>query len=88
MGGQAAVAVLAGDLADRTTVGTAVALWQLPTILLASWILTASLVARAGWRRAPEIALAATPAPVEPPPAADVPATADTIASTCRVSSG
>lgn len=49
MGGQAAVAILAGDLADRTSVGQAVALWQTPTIVLGSWILLATLAV--AWHR-------------------------------------
>ena len=68
MGGQAGVAVLAGHLADRTTVGTSVALWQVPTILLASWIVMASVVV-AGWHRRHRGASAATPVPAAPPPA-------------------
>lgn len=47
MGGQATVAVLAGSLADWTRVGTSIAVWQLPTVLLAVWILAASMVAAA-----------------------------------------
>ena len=43
MGGQALVAVLAGSLADHSSVGTSVALWQVPTIVLSLWVLTASL---------------------------------------------
>ena len=35
MGGQALVAVLAGSLADRTSVGLSVAVWQIPTIMFA-----------------------------------------------------
>lgn len=73
MGGQAAVAVLAGDLADRTSVGTAVALWQTPTVLLGAWILFAS-VALAGWQRVRRSAgTAARPDPVAPPPAPTFP---------------
>ena len=45
MGGQAAVAVLAGSLADRTSVGKSIALWQLPTIAVSVWVLAAVLVA-------------------------------------------
>lgn len=48
MGGQAAVAVLAGSLADWTAVGTSIAVWQLPTVLVAVWVLAASLVAFTG----------------------------------------
>jgi MFS family permease len=70
MGGQAAVAVLAGHLADRTTVGTAVALWQVPTLLLATWVLVGMLVV-AGWRR--RRPSAATPVRVVPPPAPTFP---------------
>jgi MFS family permease len=44
MGGQAAVAVLAGGLADWTSVERSVALWQLPTVALSTWVLIASLV--------------------------------------------
>jgi MFS family permease len=44
MGGQAAVAVLAGGLADWTSVERSVALWQLPTVALSTWVLVASLV--------------------------------------------
>jgi len=43
MGGQAAVAVLAGSLADRTSVGASIALWQVPTIALSVWVLAAAL---------------------------------------------
>lgn len=45
MGGQAVVAVLAGSLADWTSVGTSIAIWQVPTIMVAAWVLTASLLA-------------------------------------------
>jgi len=45
MGGQAAVAVLAGSLADRTSVGSSIALWQLPTIAVSVWVLATVLVA-------------------------------------------
>ena len=45
MGGQAAVAVLAGTLADRTSVGVSIAVWQLPTIMFGVWVLAAALVA-------------------------------------------
>jgi hypothetical protein len=47
MGGQALVAVLAGSLADQTSVGVSVALWQVPTIALAVWVLTVSVAKRA-----------------------------------------
>ena len=43
MGGQATVAVLAGSLADSTSVGTSIALWQLPTIAISMWVLAAAL---------------------------------------------
>lgn len=43
MGGQAAVALLAGTLADTTSVGTSIALWQVPTILVSLWVLLAAL---------------------------------------------
>lgn len=36
MGGQASVAVLAGQLADSTTVGLSIALWQIPSVVLAA----------------------------------------------------
>jgi hypothetical protein len=77
MGGQALVAVLAGSLADRTSVGTSVALWQVPTIVLAFWVLAASLViavtqlvARVRGRGRAQIP---TPTPAGPPPAPGVP---------------
>jgi MFS family permease len=44
MGGQALVAVLAGSLADHTSVGTSIALWQVPTIVFSVGILTTSFV--------------------------------------------
>jgi MFS family permease len=47
MGGQAAVAVLAGGLADWTSVERSVALWQLPTVALSTWVLIASLAGAA-----------------------------------------
>ncbi len=47
MGGQAVVAVLAGSLADRTSVGASIAIWQIPTVMVAAWVLAASLVAYA-----------------------------------------
>lgn len=47
MGGQAAVAILAGGLADRTSVGLAAALWQTPTIVLGSWFLLTTFAV--GW---------------------------------------
>ncbi len=43
MGGQALVAVAAGHTADRMSVGVAIAIWQLPTLLMALWWLAASL---------------------------------------------
>lgn len=77
MGGQALVAVLAGTLADRTSVGTSVALWQIPTIVLALWVLAASLavgakhlLARAQGRGP---AVIPRPTPVGPPPVPGVP---------------
>jgi hypothetical protein len=60
MGGQALVAVAAGQLADMLGhVGQAVALWQIPTVVLALWWLA---------RRS-----TATPVPVVPPQADVVP---------------
>jgi hypothetical protein len=47
MGGQAAVAVLAGGLADWISVERSVALWQLPTVALSTWVLIASLAGAA-----------------------------------------
>jgi MFS family permease len=86
MGGQAMVAVLAGGLADRTTVGLSVAVWQIPTILFAGWVLVASfgayLVGMAARnrkktaRRVPDLAdapVTTTPDPVEPPRAVGTP---------------
>jgi MFS family permease len=77
MGGQALVAVLAGGLADHTSVGTSIALWQIPTIALSAWVLTASLIVSAtGWvRRSRRSAPRRTVRPnrVEPRRAADVP---------------
>lgn len=43
MGGQAVVAVLAGTLADGTSVSTSIALWQIPTIVVSVWVLAAAL---------------------------------------------
>ncbi len=77
MGGQALVAVLAGSLADRTSVGTSVALWQLPTIVLAFWVLAASLLAAfhrlAARARGRGPADLPTPIRAAPPPAAGAP---------------
>jgi MFS family permease len=76
MGGQALVAVLAGSLADRTSVGTSIALWQIPTIALAVWIITASLtvtLARLVRRARKQPPHPATPSRVAQPPAAGVP---------------
>ncbi len=71
MGGQAAVALLAGSLADRTSVSSSIALWQVPTIAVSVWVLTAALVAYlAGLATRIKKTSAATPAPVAPPPAA------------------
>jgi MFS family permease len=73
MGGQATVALLAGSLADRTSVGTSIAVWQVPTIAVSVWVLTAALVAYfAGLATRFKKTSAATPAPVAPPPAADL----------------
>lgn len=46
MGGQALVAVAAGHTADRLNVAASIALWQLPTLLLALWWLAWSWRAR------------------------------------------
>jgi MFS family permease len=77
MGGQALVAVLAGSLADHTSVGTSVALWQVPTIALSVWVVAASLLASISRlvsraRRGGETN-AARPGRVGPPPVAGVP---------------
>ncbi len=72
MGGQAAVAVLAGSLADRTSVGTSIALWQIPTIVVSVWVLTAALVAYlAGVAARVRKSSAPMPTRVAQPPAAD-----------------
>jgi MFS family permease len=68
MGGQALVAVLAGSLADQTSVEVSVALWQLPTIALSAWVLTVSIAAHSRARtRTP--APMVRPVRVEPPQA-------------------
>lgn len=57
MGGQAAVAVLAGRLADVTSVGTSVALWQIPTVAYAFWALATTFgpsIRRSGRHEGPE----------------------------------
>jgi MFS family permease len=88
MGGQAAVAVLAGSLADLTSVGTSIALWQVPTVMVSIWILAASLIAfamtavaqrraQAALRRAraaprPVAVRPQSPAPSAAPPASRV----------------
>jgi hypothetical protein len=77
MGGQALVAVLAGSLADRTSVELSVAVWQIPTIMFAGWVLAASFGAylagmatrnRKQGRRRTSVATAqsATPDPAGP----------------------
>ena len=66
MGGQAVVAVLAGSLADWTSVGTSIAVWQVPTILVAVWVLAASFVAYAGANVARQRARASRRARVVP----------------------
>ena len=77
MGGQALVAVLAGSLADHTSVGTSVALWQIPTIALSAWVLTASVavsvtqLVKRSRRGVP--ARPATPRRAAPPSAAGTP---------------
>ena len=60
--------------------------WQLPTIAL-SVLDPAGVLVRPRRVAAPKVATA-RPAPDAPPPAADVPAIACTISSTCRVSRG
>lgn len=79
MGGQALVAVLAGWLADHSSVGTSVAVWQVPTIVFSIWVLAVSLalvitrvrgVKRGAFRRdKPSSASAVTPIPFVPRPA-------------------
>lgn len=79
MGGQALVAVLAGSLADLTSVGVSVAVWQLPTIAFSVWVLTLTLtvMAKHGEGRVPPRAgghdaddARATPGRDEQPPEA------------------
>lgn len=74
MGGQATVAVMAGSLADRTSVGTSIAVWQIPTIAVSVWVLAAALAAflARGLGRAKKAANA-KPALGAPPPAAETP---------------
>jgi MFS family permease len=82
MGGQAAVAVLAGALADQTSVERSVALWQLPTVALSVWVLAASAFGvvtmrvarrRGRHRRTGSVSWVARPVPDAPPPAAPAP---------------
>lgn len=72
MGGQAAVALLAGSLADLTSVNTSIALWQLPTIVVSVWVLAAAATAFVVRLVAPARSQGSTrPALDAPPPAAD-----------------
>ena len=69
MGGQAMVAVAAGQLADSLgSVGLAVALWQLPTVLVALWWFVRPVRAiQAPAGTPPEAAVPESPTPSAPP---------------------
>jgi hypothetical protein len=95
MGGQAAVAVLAGGLADWTSVERSVALWQLPTVALSTWVLIASLVGvvfvrvtrrRGRHHRTPPVPWVARPALPPAPAGAFLPAHAPSSALVASIS--
>jgi MFS family permease len=73
MGGQAAVAVLAGSLADLSAVHTSIAVWQVPTMLVALWVLAASLIAYVRTAAARQRRRVSTRARAVPPPVAQSP---------------
>jgi MFS family permease len=68
-----AVAVLAGSLADLSAVHTSIAVWQVPTMLVALWVLAASLIAYVRTAAARQRRRVSTRARAVPPPVAQSP---------------